>query len=440
MLRRGWSAGPAERERLTRESRCAARLRHPGIVTVHEVLQLEGLPVLVCEFVTGPTLADAWRQQRPTPGQSAELLFQVAQAVQHAHQHGVIHRDLKPSNILLDDQGRPHVADFGLALRPCDDSSLTATGEVLGTPAYMAPEQARGEGHRVDGRCDVYSLGVLLYEALTGERPFRGNPGQVLRQVLEEEPPPPSRLDTTVPRDLESICQKAMSKEPAGRYPTAGGLADDLGRFLHGEPVQARPLGWLRRSCRWARRKPVLAGLALSLVAVALAGFAAVTWQWQSAEWHRRQAERNLATVLSQQQRLKEQFASTHQLADQLVGSNIHLLLSPPGATPDREFLAAAETYYRTFAERAREDPALDEERLLAGLALALLRQHQGYEEEALQRYQELIPQAERLVERKPDSHSARFLLMTALRVSGQLLWEKRCAARPGSTCSGLVS
>ncbi len=259
------------RDRFLREARSAAQLRHPAIVPVHEVGQIDGQPYLVSEFVAGVTLADRLTAEPPPPHEAAWLVAEVAEALHYAHERGVVHRDVKPSNILLDEQGRPHVMDFGLAKRDAGEVTVTLDGQVLGTPAYMSPEQARGEAHRVDGRSDVYSLGVILYQLLTGERPFRGNARMLLYQVLHDEPKPPRRLNDRVPRDLETVCLKAMAKAPAHRYQTAAALAEDLHRFLDGRPIQARPAGRLERAWRWCRRHPARAGLVAALVGLLLA-------------------------------------------------------------------------------------------------------------------------------------------------------------------------
>jgi WD40 repeat protein len=345
LLHSGRASTEAERERFFREARAAAQLRHPGIVTVHEVLELDAAPAIVSEFVEGVTLRELLQVRRPTFREAAELTAQVAEALDYAHSLRVVHRDVKPGNIMLEPargesvEGAPErtdasgnasgagsasgsragpralLLDFGLALRDEAEVTMTLEGQVIGTPTYMSPEQAAGHSHRVDRRSDIYSLGVVLYELLCGEVPFRGSKGMLIQQVLHEEPRPPRRVNDKVPCDLETICLKAMAKETARRYATARELAEDLRRFLRGDVIQARPVGAWERAGKWVKRHPAAAGLlAVSAVAIlALVGVAVgsvysvrLAAAYQETEGARRVAEQAQAAEAEQRQKAEQ--------------------------------------------------------------------------------------------------------------------------------------
>jgi len=269
-------AGSEERQRFLREAEAVAGLRHANIVQVHDVSDHEGLPYFTMEYVEGGSLAQRLSGTPHPARQAAALLTTLAEAVQVAHQAGIVHRDLKPANILLTADGTPKIADFGLARHFDGGPVLTLSGARVGTPSYMAPEQVIGKVGTIGPATDIYALGAVLYEMLTGRPPFRGETAtETERQVIAAEPVPPARLNPKVPRDLETICLKCLHKDPQRRYASAAALADDLRRYGEGRPIQARRLSWVGRLWRWVRRKPAEAALvaaALSLVGLVLGG------------------------------------------------------------------------------------------------------------------------------------------------------------------------
>ncbi len=279
LIKTGQFAGPAERARFRREAEAAARLRHPNIVQVYDIGESDGCPYLSLEWVDGGNLAERFGGAAAPPRLAAQLIEAVAWAMHYAHANGVVHRDLKPANILLRSDGTPKVADFGLAKLLDGAAGMTHTGDVLGSPPYMAPEQARGDNRAVGPRTDVYALGAVLYELLTGSPAFDGENRQAtLQRVLGDDPVPPTRRDSRVPRALEDVCLKCLAKDPAGRYDDAGQLADELRRYLDGRALRqtARAPAWPRPAAGERRPHGAMAGLllALALLATGVAGAA----------------------------------------------------------------------------------------------------------------------------------------------------------------------
>ena len=279
MLLAGHHAKPRELDRFSREARTLAELHHPNIVQIFDVADYNGCPYFTMEYLNGGSLADRVKE-RPMPAKdAASMIATFAEAIHAAHQSGIIHRDLTPSNILFTADGVPKITDFGLARHLHETGGLTITGAALGTPGYMAPEQADRRGSEIGPAADIYGLGAVLYKLLTGRPPFQAETTALtIRQLLFDEPLPPSKLNPSVPRDLETICLKCLSKESQKRYETAAALADDVRRFERGEPILARPIGHLARAVRWARRRPALAGALAAGVLLASALVVTVLW------------------------------------------------------------------------------------------------------------------------------------------------------------------
>jgi WD40 repeat protein/predicted Ser/Thr protein kinase len=282
-------------KRFRREAETAASLTHPNIASIHEVGEHDGEPYFSMELIEGRSLAEITRDNPLPARQAAQLLKTIAEAVQFAHERGVLHRDLKPSNVLVDAEGAPHITDFGLAKRLEGDADLTITGQMLGTPNYMPPEQADPERGPTTAASDVYSLGAMLYHLLTGRAPFLSETVQAtIQQVLEQEPVSPRLLNNAVPRDLETICLKCLEKDQTRRYQTAKDLAMDIQRHLNNEPIGARPQSSFYRFQKLVRRNKLLFTSAGGVMAALVVGLAGILWQWRQAERNHQEAESNL--------------------------------------------------------------------------------------------------------------------------------------------------
>jgi tetratricopeptide (TPR) repeat protein/tRNA A-37 threonylcarbamoyl transferase component Bud32 len=389
MILAGNYAGPEELARFRREAEAVARLQHPHIVQIHEVGEADGRPFFSLEYVEGGSLADKLDGTPLPPRQAAELVETLARAVQAAHERGVVHRDLKPANVLLTAEEQPKVTDFGLAKRIDQEKGQVQSGAIVGTASYMPPEQAGGQPGAIGPATDVYALGSILYEVLTGRPPFQGaTVWDTLEQVFTQEPVPPSRLQPKVPRDLETICLKCLHKAPAKRYASGLALAEDLRRFRVGEPILARPVGLLERTAKWARRKPA-AAVAVGLLLASIAGLALGLF---IVERERKRAEQALVQEAKRKQQARDVLdAMTSELIDDLLAKQ------PKLTDPQRHFLRHA---LRAYEEFAADTGLAEDER--AGVARAYgraadIRQRLGQDREAAAAYRTCLDLLQRL-------------------------------------------
>lgn len=317
MVLSGHFAGEEEKMRFRAEAEAAARLDHPNIVPIYEVGEHEGRPFFSMRLIEGRDLSDVLASEsgkRMTARDAAALVAKVARAVHYAHQRGLIHRDLKPANILMDAQGEPHITDFGLAKEIEGATGMTLSGAVVGTPGYMAPEQAAGKVHGLTTAVDVFALGAVLYHLLARRQPFKGeNAVETLRQVLEADPAPMTACGVRIDRDLETICLRCLEKDPAQRFGSAEALAEDLERWLRGETILARPSTFIGRTVKWAKRRPAIAALGALAALFLILGMAGIFWQW-------RRADEMLALAQENEQQAKKNRDKAEKLLDFLLG------------------------------------------------------------------------------------------------------------------------
>jgi tetratricopeptide (TPR) repeat protein len=392
MLRAGAHASHEANHRFRFEAEAVAHLQHPNIVQIYEIGDHDGLPFFALEFVAGDSLDVLAGKQPLAPREAARLVETVARAVGHAHRRGIVHRDLKPSNVLLGADGVPKVADFGLAKRLDDAPGQTREGAVVGTPSYMAPEQAQGRVHDVGPATDVYALGTILYELLAGAPPFRGETSlETLMRVIHEEPVAPRRVRPGVPRDLEVITLKCLQKDAAKRYGSAAELADDLRRWLDGEPIKARPAGAWERGVKWARRRPAAAALLAVSAAAAVALVAGAVAYTVRVGAERDRAEANLELAMR---------AVDDMLTE--VGEE-QLAYEPRMEEKRRRLLKKAQAMYVEFLQQKYDSPRIRLQTALASRRVADVHRLLGDYREADAAYGDAIRRFDEL--RKKDAN-----------------------------------
>ena len=435
MIASGQLASQEELSRFQREAEAAASLKHPGIVPIYDIGQGEGgQHFFSMAYIAGRSLSETISDGPMPSAEAARLLRKICSAVAYAHEEGVVHRDLKPGNVLLDEDGEPHVTDFGLAKRIEVEAELTTTGQVLGTPSYMPPEQAQGDTGKIGPPSDVYALGAVLYAVLCGRPPFQAASAlDTLRQVAEQEPISLRQLNPSVDSDLETIALKCLEKDPVKRYASAAQLGDDLSRYLEGVPIEARPVGPLERGWRWCRRNRLVVSLAAACLLTLIAGFATSTWlavqatrqariasdnearanaNAKQAQAAKLSADRQWRKALSEKARADQEaseatqfFTMARDAVDQYFTrvSDDQRLRSQGLEALRRELLATARDFYEQLAELRGDDPQLQLERMRAHWRLALITEQVAGVDQAIAAYQRAIEIGERLARSHPQ-------------------------------------
>jgi len=445
MILAGGHASAHELARFRGEAEAVAQLHHPHIVQIYEVGAEGGLPFFSLEFVDGPPLDKKLQGDPLPPRAAARLAEQLAEAMDYAHKRGIVHRDLKPANVLMTADGSPKIGDFGLAKRIEGGAGQTHTGAVLGTPSYMAPEQAEGRLADVGPLSDVYSLGAILYDLLTGRAPFKGTSVlETLDQVRTREPVAPVQLQPGIPRDLETICLKCLQKDPGRRYASAGALAADLDRFQKGEPILARPIGRLERTWRWCQRNPRIAGLTATIVLAVVAwGLTASLMAWQIklqkdeadrqtllAVANEREAQKQTLLAVANEREAKKQAGIAFQsegrakktasgavrqmvrlgeMLDQRLRNRLLSVQASPAVRQLRaDVLAALRIALTTLSQEIEAIGATPNSQVASCQALGDLSARLGQGREALQLYQRGFELAKKLADARPNDDVAR--------------------------------
>lgn len=415
----------AEIEQFLREARSAAQLNHPNIVPVHEVGREGDAVFIVSDLVRGFSLSDLLTSRQLSITESVELSAKVADALEHAHMQGVVHRDLKPSNVMIDEAGEPHLMDFGLAKRDAEEVTMTTDGQIIGTPAYMSPEQAGGLSAFADRRTDIYSLGVMLFELLTGELPFRGNAQMQVQLRLNEDAPNARRFNKHLPLDLSVICAKCLEREVGRRYQTAAEVHDELTRYLQNRPILARPPSRLERLMRWSARSPYRAAACLLLAALAIGGpTVALVIESQRERLAQLVEEKNHLIELKADEatQFREQATGLRSQLDLWEGKANPWEIWPPARenSPTKRQLKSL----LSSRQQLLETPSGEESDQTAAqrlFALALLHESAGRTDEAVRDLLAALPPLERMRERQPRSLSIAAAVQDAYRLLAQL-------------------